>query len=554
MMQRYLMIKDIFMQAGVPFNRVAAFMLVFLTATTIFAQKEDGSKTIDITSSFKPSLVPPKKIIPNASPATANAVKPSLTYNIPAQQLKFRYTPAPLKPLAYKDTSRPVEDRGYVKAGYGNFATPYIRAALNFGNGTVSNGNVEGHYTSSKGKLPYQQFSRYGIKANGIFQLDENHSLQARAGFSGQNLYRYGYKPDTLVIPEDSLKLNYNNIHLGATLGNRKANNLGVYYKAVLDGHFFSDNHNGNETALHYDLPLEKILNEKVTFEVGIKGVLHKLNTDDTSFSNNLTMVRAGASFTVKENLKVKLALMPSWSSGNFNLLPVIEVESYMPDKDLVLQAGVTGSYIENTWRSLTAFNPWIVQPTQLNHARNIEFFGAVKGTLSENWFYRIKGSFNRRYNQALYVNDSIDGRTFLVRWEPSMNIVTGLAELVWQQGDKYTWTNTLVMNGYSGLKQSSKAYGLLPFEITSTFRGKILDKLTGKVDLYNFGQAWRLGNGKPDKGEGGVDLNLGAEFEVYKNVKLWLQFNNLFNNEYQRWNQYPVLGFQAIGGVIFKF
>jgi len=542
------------MQKTAAKSSVSLLMLVFFMGTALFAQKEEGSKTIDITSSFKPSLIPPKKIIPNASPAPANTLKPSLTYSIPAQQLKFRYTPSPLKPLAFKDTSRPVENRGYVKAGYGNFSTPYIRAALNFGNGTVSNGNVEGLYTSSKGKQPYQQFARYGVKANGIFQLDENHSLQARAGFTGQNLYRYGYKPDSLVIPKDSLKLNYNDINLGATIGNRKANNLGVYYKAVLDGHFFSDNNNGNETALHYDLPLEKVLNEKVTFEVGIKGVLDKVNTDDTSFSNNLTMVRAGASFTIKENIKVKLGLIPSWSNGSFNLLPVAEVESYLPEKDLVLQAGVTGSYIENTWRTMAAYNPWMQQPEQLNHSRNLEIFGGVKGTLSENWFFRIKGSYNRRFNQPLYVNDSMDGRTFLVRWEPSLNIVTGLGELVWQQGDKYTWTNTLVVNGFNGLDQSSKAYGLLPFELTSSFRGKIMDKLIAKADLYNFGQAWRLSNGKPDKGEGGVDLNLGAEFEVYKNVKLWLQFNNLFNNEYQRWNQYQVLGFQAIGGVIFKF
>jgi hypothetical protein len=553
-MYRYFKLISILMHHKAAIGSVAAVMLVFFAGTALFAQKEEGSKTIDITSSFKPSLIPPKKIIPNASPAAVNTLKPSLTYSIPAQQLKFRYTPTPLKPLAYKDTAKAVEDRGYVKAGYGNFSTPYLRAALNFGNGTVSNGNVEGLYTASKGKQPYQQFARYGVKANGIFQLDENHSLQARAGFSGQNLYRYGYKPDLLVIPKDSLKLNYNDIHLGATLGNRKANNLGVYYKAVIDGHFFSDNHNGNEKAFHYDLPLEKVLNEKVTFEVGIKGVLDKVNTEDTSFSNNLTVVRAGASFTIKENVKVKLALLPSWSNGSFNLLPLAEVESYLPEKDIVLQAGVSGSYMENTWRTLAAYNPWIAQPTRLNHSRNLEVFGAVKGTLSENWFFRIKGSYNRRYNQPLYVNDSIDGRTFLVRWEPSMSIVTGLGELVWQEGDKYTWTTTLVMNGFSGLKQSSKPYGLLPFELTSSFRGKILDKLTGKVDLYNFGQAWRLTNGKPDKGEGGVDLSLGAEFEVYKHIKLWLQFNNLFNNEYQRWNQYPVLGFQAVGGVIFKF
>jgi hypothetical protein len=29
---------------------------------------------------------------------------------------------------------------------------------------------------------------------------------------------------------------------------------------------------------------------------------------------------------------------------------------------------------------------------------------------------------------------------------------------------------------------------------------------------------------------------------------------NNLFNNRYERWNQYPVFGFNVLGGVTFAF
>jgi outer membrane receptor for ferrienterochelin and colicin len=48
--------------------------------------------------------------------------------------------------------------------------------------------------------------------------------------------------------------------------------------------------------------------------------------------------------------------------------------------------------------------------------------------------------------------------------------------------------------------------------------------------------------------------MNAGVEFGIVKNVKLWAQFNNIFNKQYQRWNQYPVYPFSFMGGVVFSF
>jgi len=50
------------------------------------------------------------------------------------------------------------------------------------------------------------------------------------------------------------------------------------------------------------------------------------------------------------------------------------------------------------------------------------------------------------------------------------------------------------------------------------------------------------------------MDLNAGVEFTVLPKLNLWVQFNNLLNNKYQRWNQYEVLGFNVLGGVVYSF
>jgi outer membrane receptor protein involved in Fe transport len=58
----------------------------------------------------------------------------------------------------------------------------------------------------------------------------------------------------------------------------------------------------------------------------------------------------------------------------------------------------------------------------------------------------------------------------------------------------------------------------------------------------------------KAAKLPGATDLNAGLEFRITKNINLWTQFNNIFNKEYRRWNQYPVYGFNFVGGVVFSF
>ncbi|MCU0403344.1 MAG: hypothetical protein MUE99_02265 [Chitinophagaceae bacterium] len=531
------------------------FVIIFIIICSSSLAQKEGGKTIDITSSFKPELIPPKKIIPSPGPLTSSAGKTDLKYQIPAQQMNFRYSPSPLRPLAYNDTSKLQEDRGYIKAGFGNFSTPYLKAAINYGNGELTAGNLEAYYTSSKGKMPFQQFARYGLKTNAIFQLNENHSLQARGGYKGQDLKRYGFQPESLKPDEDSLKLRYNDLHLGATIENRKADEtFGVYYKGILDAHFFSDNNQGNETALHYDLPLEKVLNENISLNIGLKGVLSSLNLKDTSYSNNLTMVRAGVKYKLNDQTIINAALIPSWNNGNFSLLPLAELESYLSGEGFAVQIGIEGNFIQNTWRTSAAFNPWITQPQILTHTRNTDIYGAIKGNFAGNWFFRLKGSYSIRRDVPLFVNDTIDGRTFQMVFEPDMNVAGVLGELGWQKDNKYSWTNRILIQSFGGLEVYEKAFGLLPLEFNSSFSAKWLDKLTTKADLFMFSAPWTQTKAGTEKGKAGIDLNLGGEFDLTNRVQLWLQFNNIFNNEYQRWNQYPVLGFQALGGVIFTF
>ena len=49
-------------------------------------------------------------------------------------------------------------------------------------------------------------------------------------------------------------------------------------------------------------------------------------------------------------------------------------------------------------------------------------------------------------------------------------------------------------------------------------------------------------------------DLNAGVEFKVHRMISVWTQLNNVFNRKYERWNNYPSVGFNFLAGIRLTF
>ena len=82
------------------------------------------------------------------------------------------------------------------------------------------------------------------------------------------------------------------------------------------------------------------------------------------------------------------------------------------------------------------------------------------------------------------------------------------------------------------------------------------MDKLQVSLDFYYMGGLVGL------NGETGLaqdlddifDMNLGGQYDINDRFDVFLQVNNLFGKEYQRWLNYPSRGLQALAGVSITF
>lgn len=543
-------------------KKVILITLSIAVISSVKAQKrgkeafDTTKKTVIITSAYKPVLKPAAKINFNAASPMADSLKPALLYNVPAQNLFFTYQPASLKPLALTiDTSGSWDNSNFVKLGVGNFRTPYAEAGFSFGDGKNSIVNIHAKQISQKGNIPFQQYSKSNADVTGIYSTQSNTEWRGKLGFDNSNQYFYG-TPDVGKYTKDSLRQRFNTLTAMVGFRNKEVNSYGITYDPTVTLNFFGDNRKGREGSFLLNAPVTKTLSENFAFNVGVTADLtsYKTYNSEKSIKNNLFYI--SPSLTAKqENFSLNAGIIPSWDNKAFSLLPNFTALIKVKDEQFVLQAGWIGYYQKNTYQSLAAFNPWISPPASLQNTKIKESYFGFKGSAGSHFSYNAKLSVFSYKNMALFLNDTLDGKTFKTLYEPSMRALKIHGEIGYTFQERFSLLGGASINRYTGLEVNDKAWGLLPVEINGSLRWQILKDLQFKSDVFFWdGPRYLNKAGESKRLKGAYDVNAGVDFKVMPKLNLWLQFNNIFNNKYQRWNQYEVLGFNVLGGIVYSF
>ncbi len=540
------------------------FLIIFCSvcAVSLHAQRRNQpgdttNKTVVITSAYKPSVRPASKINLSASTLVVDTTRPKLQYNVPSQNLFFTYQPVSLKPLALSiDTVVNWDNQNFIKVGAGNYKTPYAEAGFTLGDGVNSLVNIHTKHISQKGKIPFQQYSHSNADLVATFtEPGSNNEWRGKAGFDNFTTYQYGYRPDTLPFNKDQIRNSFNTLNISSGVRNKNANEYGISYNPSVDVNFFQDNNKGKETNIVLKAPMNKTFGKVFGFNLGFTADVTTFKRfDGTKIKNNLFYLTPEILFK-SPNFNFSGGFIPSWDNQKFNLLPNFNLLVKLSDERFVLQGGWIGYYVKNTYQQLAGFNPWISQPQQLLNTRIKEQYAGFKGSAGNHFTYNAKVSYLNYSNAALLANDSIDGKSFETIFEPVMKALRLHGEIGYTAQEKFSLLAGATISQYSGLQNNQKAWGLLPLEITGSLRWQVLKDFQFKADLFAWdGAQYRNKAGDSQKSKAAFDLNAGVEFMVMPQLGIWLQFNNILNNQYQRWNQYQVLGANVMGGIVYSF
>ena len=513
-------------------------------------------QTIEITSSYKPVLRNTVKINLYASPISADTSRPRLAYNIPPQNLFFAYQPVSLKPLSLQaDTALQLGDRNQLKVGFGNLTTPFISGAFSFGDGKHNLLNVYGDYISSRGKIENQDFSEINVKGMGSIFTEKNETY-AGVGFAQHEYYQYGYDHSLYTFDKDDIRRSYQDLSANIGYRNIAINGLNVNYDPHLELHAFSREGKVSETSLLLNIPVEKKFGDKVSIKVAALGNFIKYTEKNSSLEITNNLFQLAPEFVYYgDRFSFHGGATPSWSNNELSVLPNIYGEAQLQERVLVVQAGWVGRFISNSFRSLSKENPYMQDPSFLNNTKEMQFYGGIKATVGAHFNFNAKAAFISYKDMPLFVNDNLDEKSFILTNESSLKNLQLHGDMNFINQDKFTLTAALDLNTYTGMHDNAKAWGLYPLQFTGSLRWNAFKQLLIKGDVFAFsGAKALLKNGEERNMKGGTDLSAGAEFKINKQFSAWLDFDNILNSKYERWNNYPVYGLQVIGGILIHF
>lgn len=537
------------------------YIALFFVLTGLYqataAQNPTDKSSVEIVSEYKPGLKNLNKINLTALPAAPDTTAPRLNYNIPNQNLSFAMAPGLQRPLDLNVDNLQWQNKNFVKAGYGNYNTPFIQTGLSLGDGFSNGFNLYGRYLSSDGKRAYQEYRDFLAQATGFYKTPV-FEWSAGATFQNYMTHKYGFEPETLSFPKDSVLQDFVQVGLRTGFRNISPNNAGIDYSPEIKINLFNDNHQAHETGFSIRAPFTKKINEtfgaKLTLGFETSGLRKpgSKNVGVNSFYIAPAVTYQSGSFSLHGGIR------PSWDKGAFVFYPDLYAQVGTNNQQFTLFGGFTGYLKPNSYRSLVDINPWIWAPDTLYNTRVTELYGGIKGSLGNHFTYSGKIGLNRVKNQPLFLNDlnpAGDGKSFRVVIERNLTARILAGEIGYNIGERFSLLTSVNAYAFSGLKDNSRAWGLSPMELKGAIRYKVMKDFWLKADAFGIGGAEFLTKtGAIVKMKDAFDLNLGAEATVYKGMGVWLQFNNIFNQQYQRWNQYPVYGFNFLGGIVYSF
>lgn len=535
---------------------LAAIFCVFETT----AQKDTTKQSINITSSYKPVLRNAVKINFSGSQLMADTSTTVKAYNIPSQNLFYAYQPVTLKPLALQqDTIAELGGRNYIKAGFGNYTTPFVKAGLGFGDGKSYLVNFYGSFISSKGKIKHQDYAQFDAKATGSVFTKSN-EIYGSASMGRQDYLLYGYDHNVYDYKKSDVKQQLQDITIRAGIRNTNVTDYRISYNPSVEFNVFTNIGKLNETTFIIDAPVEKKIGESFSIKLAARADLTNYFTkgfipDNYNFNN--TVVQVSPAIVYNSGLvKIHAGITPTWSNSKFEFLPNVYAEVQLKEKIFMIQAGWIGKYNKNTYRNLSAINPYLATLISQTNTKETEFYGGIKASLGNHFNFSAKAGLVRYNDLPFFINDTAtDGKAFVLSYEPTVNNFRVHGDLSYIVQNKFTATAAVTFNGYTGMNVNARAWNTVPVEINGSVRWWLSKQALIKADFYMFGGGNYLEKGNNGYNfKPGADLGIGAEFRINKQFTAWIDVNNILNNKYERWHRYEVYGLNLLGGIRFDF
>ena len=512
------------------------------------------------------SLPPANRQFEKVPPLPTTGPLPTFDYSFP----QFTYGLAPLaprvRPLTLADEPLSKLYGNYVKAGFGNYFTPYLAAQLGNKRNPALAWNVGLEHLSSQSGVVDSLNSGSGRSAASVAvrSIGDKGTLRSAVNYERQRVHYYGYPTGLDVIPvRDSIRQIYHRV--GVDLSVRpNGDNTNLDY--TIDGryHFQTDRYGAMEHVGGLKGDLHFGINDLFRGEL-LGGFWVNQRQDLTEQFRYFAQVQPVVVYT-KDDLEVKggiNVLFDNDTLSNTNpayLFPMIRAQYHVSD-GLVPYLKIWGNVEMVTWHQLSVENPWIARETQLNNTViPIEVVLGTQGAMGQFGFYELGASFGTVRNWYYYNLSPTDTGRFVAEYDT--NIATRLnafGELTATAGEGI-FRGSLRADYFRYIRRDA-ANNPLP-TVFAWHRPQVSLTALAQLNLANkflldVKAALLGGILVPDQAEAlppVYDLSVKAEYRITPRLGAFVDFNNVLNQSWTRYQNYPSRQLLFIGGVSYAF
>ncbi|MEN2400998.1 TonB-dependent receptor [Flavobacterium sp. MC2016-06] len=575
-------------------NKTIILILLFVFQLSFSQKKEEtiGTETVNVVKPYSPTISDAFKV--KESPSlddTGNQPKETIKYSILSVPVASTFTPSKGNAASVDKSKKERLFTNYATVGLGNYST--LNAELFVTQDLGNNDYVAGmfrHHSSQGGIKDVELNDEFYDTALNVGYGVNNRDItwNVDLGYQNQIYNWYGLPADFgATIPDQRFDLvngiNPNHSYNTITLGGNVEFTESVFNKIAAKFTHFSDNSSSSENHF-YVKPTFKVdvMDQAINTNVIVDHVSGSFknnyahdNTEPVKYS--FTNVGIEPSFVIHENdwtLELGAGLFYSGDSENSGnrlyFYPKVNASYKLVGDLMIFYTGVNGSLNQNSYADFVTENPFLSPTLTIKPTSNqYTVFAGLKGKLANNVNYNLTGSYLNDKNKALFKsNDYTEdlgnenyayGNSFGVVYE-DVRTFRFYGELKADFSENVTFGINGTFNSYK-TDEGQEAWNLPTMKLSTTLDVNFTKQWYAGLNIFYVGERKDMQSNldlatvaTPVTLKSYFDANAHLGYKYSERLTFFLRLNNIGNQAYEKWLNYPVQGFQVLGGANYKF
>lgn len=572
-----------------------AFSLVFLATQFAFSQKKDeniGTEVVNVVKPYTPTISDAFKVKETPSlNDEETSKKEEIKYSIFSFPVASTFAPAKGKAAGVDKEAQEELFNSYATLGLGNYinALGELYVTKNIGD-TDYFGGMFKHFSSQGGIKDLVLDDKFSTTS---FDLTYGSKLQAYSwtadlGYELKSNFWYGLPSDfgNLYTEDEKAKVinaineanSFSNISAGGNINfnNSMFNDVSVKFNHFSDKFKSAESRFLVKPTFEFDAAGTTIKTKLIVDYLG--GSFKKDYTDLASINYGYTNLGIHPSVAMSRNdWSFNLGAAAFYSidienkKNKFFVYPQINASIALVENIMIFYAGAEGTLQQNTYHDFVSENQFVsptlfVAPTD----KQFDVFGGLKGKVSNNLSYNVRGSVMSEKSKALFISNYYDetydeenqnyqyGNSFDVIYD-DMKTISFFGEL---KAD-FTKNFSIGVNGtfskYS-MNNQEEAWNLPSIKLGANLDVNITPKWYAGANVFFVGDRKdrifkeNLATLNTITLKSYFDANAHLGFKYTNRLTAFLKLNNIANQGYQKWLNYPVQSFQFMLGASYKF